>query len=225
MPPTPATSRDIIHDGLGAFDTVIPCDFPPRPDVGRGRERARQSISSISKIFTFTATAEFLFRETSGAVMFETFDDYVALFTGTSSKTVGNRTARRLIARRSIRRSRRSRPVTIPPPSRPWPAAPVQQGRHLHPRPRQRTIAGGVRFRQADCRRLGYHLKEFDREAYRNTNSFPEAEFLATGMSGEDVNMLALETDLRRTVFFTGFHGIASGTCSAIPMSCSVART
>jgi hypothetical protein len=54
---------------------------------------------------------------------------------------------------------------------------------------------------------LRYQLKEFDREAYRNFNSFPEAEFLATGMSGEDVNMLGLETDLRRSVFFTGFHG------------------
>jgi hypothetical protein len=54
---------------------------------------------------------------------------------------------------------------------------------------------------------LRYQLKEFDREAYRNGDSFPEAEFLATGMSGEDVNMLAFETDLRRSVFFTGFHG------------------
>jgi hypothetical protein len=54
---------------------------------------------------------------------------------------------------------------------------------------------------------LGYQVKEFDREAYRDTNSFPEAEFLATGMSGEDVNVLALEADLHRGVFFTGFHG------------------
>jgi hypothetical protein len=42
---------------------------------------------------------------------------------------------------------------------------------------------------------------------YRDTGVFPEAEFLATGMSGEDVNVLAFETDLHRSVFLTGFHG------------------
>ena len=55
---------------------------------------------------------------------------------------------------------------------------------------------------------LGYQLKEFDRDAYRlRGDEFPEAEFLATGMSGEDVNMLAFESELRRSIFFTGFHG------------------
>lgn len=54
---------------------------------------------------------------------------------------------------------------------------------------------------------LGMHAKEFDRLAYLSRRDLPEAEFLAAGMTGEDVVMSAMETDLSRSLLITGMVG------------------
>jgi hypothetical protein len=54
---------------------------------------------------------------------------------------------------------------------------------------------------------LGLETREFSRLDYQSSSAAPEAEFLATGMSGEDVNLLPFEGELGGSVFFTGFHG------------------
>ncbi len=59
------------------------------------------------------------------------------------------------------------------------------------------------------ARRLGMSVELFDRLAYRQRDDLPEAEFLATGMSGEDVNMVAMEPALHRTVLINGM--VANG--------------
>jgi hypothetical protein len=51
---------------------------------------------------------------------------------------------------------------------------------------------------------LGMRIETFDRLAYQRSNDLPEAEFLATGMSGEDVVMAPLGATLARTLLLTG---------------------
>ena len=57
------------------------------------------------------------------------------------------------------------------------------------------------------ARRLGMHVTVFDRRAYLSLPGEPEAEFLATGMSGEDVVLLAMEQQLKRSLLITGLVG------------------
>lgn len=57
------------------------------------------------------------------------------------------------------------------------------------------------------ARRLGLDYELFDRLAYRTRTDLPEAEFLATGLSGEDVPAVAFEARLGRTVLLTGHWG------------------
>ncbi len=52
--------------------------------------------------------------------------------------------------------------------------------------------------------RLGMDVREFDRLAYRGRSDLPEAEFLATGMSGEDVVFVAMEDSIGRSILLTG---------------------
>jgi hypothetical protein len=52
---------------------------------------------------------------------------------------------------------------------------------------------------------LGLDCESFDRLAYLIRADLPEAEFLASGMSGEDVPFSAFELRLRRKVLLTGF--------------------
>ncbi len=52
---------------------------------------------------------------------------------------------------------------------------------------------------------LGLQLETFDRLAYLSRADLPEAEFLATGMSGEDVVITAFEAALAGSVFLTGY--------------------
>jgi len=52
---------------------------------------------------------------------------------------------------------------------------------------------------------LGLDVQVFDRMAYRQRTDFPEAEFLAGGMSGEDVPLTSFEPAVRRTILMTGF--------------------
>jgi hypothetical protein len=52
--------------------------------------------------------------------------------------------------------------------------------------------------------RLGMSAETFDRLAYLSRADLPEAEFLATGMSGEDVVLSSMAESLRRTFLITG---------------------
>ena len=52
-------------------------------------------------------------------------------------------------------------------------------------------------------------VEKFDRLAYMDRTDLPEAEFLATGMTGEDVVMVAMERSIERSILLTGseeFH-------------------
>ena len=51
---------------------------------------------------------------------------------------------------------------------------------------------------------LGMRVESFDRLAYLARTDPPEAEFLASGMSGEDVVMATMEQSLKRTLLLTG---------------------
>jgi hypothetical protein len=59
----------------------------------------------------------------------------------------------------------------------------------------------------ATARRLGMEVAEFDRLSYQRRSDLPEAEFLATGSSGEDVIMSAFEARLPRSMLLTGTQG------------------
>ena len=54
------------------------------------------------------------------------------------------------------------------------------------------------------AQQLGMTIELFDRLAYLDRDDFPEAEFLATGMSGEDVVVTAMEPAVRRRILLTG---------------------
>jgi hypothetical protein len=62
----------------------------------------------------------------------------------------------------------------------------------------------------ASATALGMDVETYDRLAYMDCGDAPEAEFLATGMSGEDVIYRSMETDLKRRVLVTGFWGGAA---------------
>ena len=62
---------------------------------------------------------------------------------------------------------------------------------------------------EPQARRLGMTVESFDRLDYLKRSNLPEAEFLATGVSGEDVVMVAMEPVLGRSILLTGseeFH-------------------
>jgi len=54
---------------------------------------------------------------------------------------------------------------------------------------------------------LGLQLKSFDRLAFLGRSDLPEAEFLASGMSGEDIVFSGMDADLRQAMLVTGFFG------------------
>ena len=59
------------------------------------------------------------------------------------------------------------------------------------------------------ARRLGMVVESFDRLEYLTREDLPEAEFLATGMTGEDVVMVALGPSVSHSMLLTGseeFH-------------------
>lgn len=56
----------------------------------------------------------------------------------------------------------------------------------------------------ATAARLGMNVERFDRLAYQALDDSPEAEFLATGMSGEDVVLAPMARTLRHTMLLTG---------------------
>ena len=62
---------------------------------------------------------------------------------------------------------------------------------------------------EPQARHLGMAVESFDRLDYMRRTDLPEAEFLATGMSGEDVVLVAMEPTLSRSLLLTGseeFH-------------------
>jgi hypothetical protein len=54
---------------------------------------------------------------------------------------------------------------------------------------------------------LGMEFIGVDRLAYKNRSNLNEAEFLATGMPGEDMVFLGLEDQVRGTLLFNGYWG------------------
>ena len=57
---------------------------------------------------------------------------------------------------------------------------------------------------------LGLSVEHFDRLAYQQLPDAPEAEFLATGMTGEDVVYRSMEQAMPSTLLMTGFWGGAA---------------
>jgi hypothetical protein len=57
---------------------------------------------------------------------------------------------------------------------------------------------------ESAAKQLGMKLETFDRLDYLSRDDLPEAEFLATGMSGEDVVVTAMESSIRGRMLLTG---------------------
>ena len=64
---------------------------------------------------------------------------------------------------------------------------------------------------------LGLSMDTFDRLAYLALDDAPEAEFLASGMSGEDAVFRSMEAVLARTLLLTGYWGGAAWRGNARP--------
>ena len=62
----------------------------------------------------------------------------------------------------------------------------------------------------AAAQALGMSVEHFDRLAYQELSDAPEAEFLATGLTGEDVIFRSMEQALASTQLVTGFWGGAA---------------
>ena len=63
---------------------------------------------------------------------------------------------------------------------------------------------------ESTARVLGMSIQVFDRLAYQQLPNAPEAEFLATGMTGEDVVHRSMETALPQSILLTGYWGGAA---------------
>jgi hypothetical protein len=57
------------------------------------------------------------------------------------------------------------------------------------------------------ARRLGLEFSMYDRLDFMSRTDLPEAEFLSTGTTGEDVFMTAFEPEIGRSLLFTGHWG------------------
>jgi len=57
------------------------------------------------------------------------------------------------------------------------------------------------------ARALNLQVHEYDRNEKTDNTGFPEAEFFATGMGGEDYSYRVFEDRLHHKIFLTGFHG------------------
>jgi hypothetical protein len=60
---------------------------------------------------------------------------------------------------------------------------------------------------EATARRLGLNIELFDRTEYLRRTDLPEAEFMASGFTGEEVPFVAFENELRHTLMLTGQLG------------------
>ncbi|WP_142392680.1 hypothetical protein [Mycobacterium sp. 3519A] len=195
----------IVYDGTDAFDTVIPVRFTGAVGETATGSRGEGHIVYFKNL-RLRCDGRISFEDKPQSPPFDTFDQYVAILADVVQKTVTN-------AASACRKSAYS------------PLASVSTGYDspaVAALARRAGCERAVTFRDARphgraqiegdsgepvAAALQFGLKEFEREAYRGMDSCPEAEFLATGMSGEDVNMLAFEHDLQHSVFFTGYHG------------------
>ncbi|OBF40823.1 hypothetical protein A5724_07150 [Mycobacterium sp. ACS1612] len=194
----------IVYYGLAAFDTAIPLRFSGLPKNAAGGQNQAHLI--YLKNIRLHWDGRISFVDKPAVPSFGTYDEYVALLVDVVQQTATN-------AASTDRKTRYSPLVTVSTGyDSSAVAAAVRRAGGEKAVTFLRARAEGRSEVEEDSGRpiadaLGYQLKEFDREAYRNMGSLPEAEFLATGMSGEDVNLVAFEADLRHSVFFTGFHG------------------
>ena len=190
----------IVRDGLLRFDTAVPVRFTASPEDAEGDAH----LVYVHNV-RFHRDGRISYDHKSAGQPFDTYDAYVDLVVDVLQKTVDNASAQ-------------SRAVTYSP------LASISSG---YDSPAVAALARRVgcdkafTFAHARTRGnqpeddsgkpianvLGYQLTELDREAYRNAGDFPEAEFLATGMSGEDLNMGGLEAEIARSVFFSGHYG------------------
>lgn len=190
----------IIRDGIRAFDTVIPVRFTD----GSAQTHGEAHLICVHNV-RFHDGGRISFQDKSVGRPYETYDEYVALLTDVLESTVRNASAPDRVLTYS--------PLTSISSGYDSPAVAVLARRagcrraftFTHARSRSGEPEDDSGRPIADA--LGYDLDEFDREAYRQSDGFPEAEFLATGMSGEDVNMAGLESELSRTVFMSGHYG------------------
>ena len=60
----------------------------------------------------------------------------------------------------------------------------------------------------ATARTLGMELQDFDRLAYLGRTDLPEAEFLATGMTGDDVVFAEMETAIADSMLISGLEAV-----------------
>lgn len=190
----------IIEDGLAAFDTVIPVCFDGAP-TNRG-----QAHLVYFKNVCFHADGRTSYLDKPPVPPFETYEDYVGMLEEVVSVTVANAG--------SPRRGTQYAPLASISSGYDSPAVAALARKIGCHRAVTFTHARGHGSAQAEddsgtpiADILKYQIKEFDREAYRSAGAFPEAEFLATGMSGEDLNTLPLQREIHRTVFFSGHYG------------------
>ncbi len=137
---------------------------------------------------------------------FATFDEYIALLTDTVKGAVANAADPSRITRYTPLASVSSgydSPACCVIAARAGCTRAVTFGRSRQDGRDKSTDDSGKPIADA----LGFTLKEFQRDAYLNESDCPEAEFMATGQSGEDVNMKGFEAELRHAVFYTGFQG------------------
>lgn len=190
----------VIYHGIRDNETTVPVRFPRSPGITDGQVH----LVYVRNV-RFHRNGGVSFVDKSTGRPFDTFDEYVDQLVDVLSKTVDNAAAQ-------------SRAVTYTP------LASISSG---YDSPAVAALARRVGCRKAftfthargrrahaedDSGRpiadvLGYELTELDREGYRNAGEFPEAEFLATAMSGEDLNMAGLEGEVGRSVFFSGHYG------------------
>lgn len=70
---------------------------------------------------------------------------------------------------------------------------------------------------EAVARRLGLDVEFFDRTEYMRRDDLPEAEFMATGYTGEEVPYVAFERELRHEIMLTGGLGGWTWLRSKVP--------
>jgi hypothetical protein len=68
-------------------------------------------------------------------------------------------------------------------------------------------VAGLSDSGEAVGKRLGMQVGVFERNAYRQRTDLPEAEFLATGFTGEEVVFSEMEHELAGKMLISGFYG------------------
>ncbi|KWX56721.1 hypothetical protein [Mycobacterium sp. NAZ190054] len=193
---------NVIHHGIRAFDTTIPVRFSCPAGGVRGGVAHLVYCHNVR----FHQNGCVTFHEKPAGPPFETFTGYVDTLRRVLRQTIENAASpgrlRRYTPIASISSGYDS--VAVAALARSPGCREAVTFSHARPN------GGPLRVDDSGTvigETLGYRVREFDREEYRKSRPFPEAEFLATGMSGEDVNMLALQRDIAHRVFLSGHYG------------------